>query len=293
MNFLPTSFITYMLYAFIVVLLFYVSGYCYRLILSDDVRKQNRLRIMKEVKKQQITIESKKKNTEFQNKLYSLGYKKFSVIQYQLIRYAFIGVIGYVYFLQPYTKGYGVNLLHIAIYAYMIYGTSIAYTKLNLVHFLIDDFVIKKQKKKENELMILFAMIQSELDTMKNQEVNTYHLLKECLGYFDHINHAIIQYLALHKDSPKLAKEAFSREIGGDNAEIFSNYLYQLDNSKRDDALDYLDKNANLFSVFSNEKAAQANTKKDITFSTFFLTVSMFSMFWMIMLITNVVLDHI
>lgn len=283
----------YLNYLLVLVAFLYATRTYAQVLTSEDSRKNYRLRVVKELNKQKSNIEMKQSNLAFSKKFYAIGLRSFNVIYYQAIRIGLLLLIGYLYGYEPYLEGNGVNIIFIFIMLYLIYGTSVKERKYSIVHFILNDLLKTKQKKKETELMNLFAMIQSELETNEGKEVNSYHMLDGLLGYFEHIHYAMRQYMRLHKESPQLARDAFAKEIGGDQAEIFANFLHQLNESTREDALKAIEKNAELYSVFSIEKSAQQNTKKDIFFSSIFLVVSMVSVAWMILLVTSVVLNQI
>src|SRR5690606_26724560 len=136
-----------------------------------------RLRVVKELNKQKSNIQLKQNNMSFSKKFYSIGLRNFNVIYYQIIRISLLLFVAYMFGIEPYLDGNGVNIILIVIMIYLIYGTSVKERKYSIVHLILDDLLKTKQKKKETELMNLFAMIQSELETNEGKEVNSYHML--------------------------------------------------------------------------------------------------------------------
>lgn len=284
------SFLNYLV---VLIMFLYTSKTYIKELTSENTRNNYRSRVKRVLNKQKTKIVMKQANLDFSRKFYAIGFRKFNVIYYHVTRISLLLLAGYIYVARPYLEGNGINIIFIVILFYLIYGTSIKVRKYSLVHLLLNELIKIKQKKKEAELSNLFSMIHSELETNENQEINSYHLLNGLQGYFEHIRHAILEYLRHHRNNPKHARDAFAQEIGGEQAEIFANFLHQLNDITREDALMAIEKNAELYAVFNIEKSDQQNTKKDTFFSSVFVVVTMVSVAWMISLVTSVVLNQI
>lgn len=259
--------------------------YMYQRLTTKDEREFYRLKIQKEIAERKDKLVEKELNSNFQKKIEQAQLKRFNAFRFQFVRLLFIIYFAFNYLVIPYIDGEGIGRLLLLSFVTIIILSEPRF-KFSLINVFLNSIIHRKQKAKIIELFTLFDILKAELNTLKDeQEVNVYSIIQNVLPMFNHIQGTLSKFLSLWKRSPKVAKEIFHDEIGGDSAKAIGDILYKLDSVSRKDALEVIESESSVFSVQYYQKELQKATKSSTAFFGFFLTTNVIVIIWLIVFV--------
>ncbi|WP_281864827.1 hypothetical protein [Planomicrobium okeanokoites] len=142
--------------------------------------------------------------------------------------------------------------------------------KFSLIRLYLARRIKKITEKKEGELFSLFAMLKTDLIGNTRDEINVYHLLKDTLPYVYYIKPMVNQFLRQWKESPQTAGQNFESALGGETAQFLGDFLGGLHRMDRDNALQVLEEQNEVFGHRRSEMLLQKAEVQRNSFYTFF-----------------------
>lgn len=142
--------------------------------------------------------------------------------------------------------------------------------KFSLIRLYLARRIKKITEKKEGELFSLFAMLKTDLIGNTRDEINVYHLLKDTLPYVYYIKPMVNQFLRQWKESPQTAGQNFESAMGGETAQFLGDFLGGLHRMDRDNALQVLEEQNEVFGHRRSEMLLQKAEVQRNSFYTFF-----------------------
>lgn len=278
---------------FIYLLLVCISSYlAFLFVTTGDERKRFRTKIQKELRLQKEKMVVSAEKTAFADKLKIAGNPfHLTAFRFQTIRWSLIVAILFYYVVIPIIQSSELNSLVLAFVIALVLLTSPG-LNFSLTNYLLQQLILLQNKKKQTELFTLFDMLQAELTSLNDkQEINVYNLLKECIPYFEYIDTAIIKYLHFWKHNPIKAKEQLAIEIGGGDAEALSNILYKIDETSKEQAIEILKGASKVFSTSYFEGGNRKNEKKSMLVHSFFFSVNLLTIVWLLVMIVSMFTD--
>lgn len=269
-------------------LILYASYFMYGLITTTTERKRFRTRIQRELQKRKTRMILKAEETNFAMKLEQAGRPlALTAFRYQLARWAILFSLGVYYIFLPFASKFEVNLIVLA-FIIALFILSSPQLRFSIPHYVLDQLLILRNKKKHQELFTLFDMLQAELTSLaEGQQINVYNLIKDCVQYFDYIDGALIKFLHAWKYSPQGAKHILATEIGGEDAETLSNILYKIDETSKEQAIEILHGASQVFSVAYFEGGNRKKEKKFVLLDAFFFSVNMLTIAWLLFIVVS------
>lgn|GEM_PF-1441212 len=258
--------------------------YMHRFLTTKDERSFYRLKIQKEIMEKRNKLAEKELSTSFQRKIERANLKFINAFRLQIFRMFLVLYLSFTYVITPYIHNEQMNIALLLIILIVIFTEP--RFKYSLINVFLDIIINRKKKAKIIELFTLFDMLKTELNTLSDaQEVNVYSTIKNVLPMFDHIQGTLSRFLSLWKRSPKQAKEVFHTEIGGENAKALADILYKLDSVTKNEALQVIEAESNVFSVRYYQKELQQSTKSTTAQFSFFLFTNIFIVMWLIVFV--------
>ncbi|WP_211656206.1 hypothetical protein [Planococcus alpniumensis] len=142
--------------------------------------------------------------------------------------------------------------------------------KFSLIRLYLARRIKKITEMKEGELFSLFAMLKTDLIGNTREEINVYHLLKDTLPYVHYIKPMLNQFMRQWRESPQLAGQNFEAALGGETAQFLGDFLGGLHRMDRDNALQVLEEQNEVFGHRRSEMLLQKAEVQRNSFYTFF-----------------------
>lgn len=278
--------INYIYYIFYLIAILSIIYFYYGHYFRKEKRKEYRLKFNKRLKEEEQKIGSK--HEVFTSKLQYLS-PKLTYLNYTFIRSVVVAIVIILFLLKPYLEGQGINSLTLIGVLFFIYSTSSKQHKLSLVHYLLDKKIEEQQYKKNEEILILYSLIQAEIETTKN--LNSYAVIEHSKDFFKHIKPAILEYLYHFKDQ-EAARKLFIEKANTPYAEVFINLIHNIESLDKERINEHLNNNSEEYAILTNQNLLKRVEKKDISYSLFFNAVFGINFFWFLYSLTDVILSE-
>lgn len=112
----------------------------------------------------------------------------------------------------------------------------------SLFVYVIKRIIDYQESKKNGEIFMLYDFLINELESMKNNRINTYNVLRSIKPYFNVLESPLNKLLTnwSNDQGPKVALDHFAEEVGTKEAHSLVNIIKTLDEVEVDVALDSL-----------------------------------------------------
>lgn len=275
-------------YSCFFLLVLYAAYFMYEEITTQTERKRFRTRIQRELYKRKARLVLKSEETTLAVKLKNAGNPLgITAFRYQFLRWSVLLTLLIYYIAVPFVATFQVNLLVIAL-LFALFLFSSPHLRFSLPHYVLDQLIILRNKKKQQELFTLFDMLQAELTSLsEDQEINVFNLIRECVQYFDYIDTALIKFLHVWKYSPQSAKNTLAAEIGGEDAETLSNILFKIDETSKEQAIQILQGASQIFAATYFEGGNRKKEKRFVLLDAFFFSVNLLIIAWLLLIVVS------
>lgn len=152
--------------------------------------------------------------------------------------------------------------------------------KYSLIRFFLSRRTKKIANQKEGELYSLFAMLKTDLLANSREEINVYYLLKDSLPYIRYIQPILVRFMTQWRQSPELAGKSFEQELSGETAQFLGDFLGNLHQMSRTDALHILNEQSEVFGHRRSEMLLQKAELQRNTYYMFFFVSSFMVIGW-------------
>lgn len=218
---------------------------------NQDIRQKVRTRIQKQIQETKNKIIESSEKSGLQVMLSQAG-SPITALHFQLIRYGVILFLTFYYVIIPWLQGDAFSYHRALIFFLLFWATSPAF-QFSLTNVVLRRLQILRLSRMNSELFMLYDMIQSELSTLGDQEVNAYNLLMDLHSYFVYIDQPLSKLLSLWKRDRVKAAEEFQRLMPTPEARALIDLIIRMDQTSCKEALFLIEGLAETFATAYSE----------------------------------------
>ncbi|MBA2176830.1 hypothetical protein H0266_18280 [Halobacillus locisalis] len=265
----------------------YAAYLSYSYLSSNEERQLFRTRFKKQYQQRQEQVKKRLSYGSLDQRLKSVGIRM-SAIKYQSIRFITIALLTGYYVLRPLVvPELEFQLLSVVLIGFLLVMTE-PMLDFSFIRIAISFIDAKKRRKKTIEMFTLYSLIKVELTSDSSMaQTNVYNFLRDTQSLFDDINSTITRFLAQWKSNPELAKNVFYEDVGGDDAKILGEILYQVDSIPKEEGLKVIDSESEVFSHQFFEREVESNIKKSKLFYLFGTITVFMWLAWIVFFVFN------